>query len=292
MLIERQLTLLFVQWSNGERSWTKIGEVTGGVGASQKQMYMGQEYDHVFDVDFKDGAPKLKLPYNNGQNAYEAAQKFLFANELPLEYTEQVVEFIDKNTGGVILGATDHVDPYTGASRYTGGGVPTSRPSQGFSGDPFTGELRVARCPRNAPSDFSVRTGGGRTVPKTPKILPHVCRFTRRRKRSPAELSALQQKTFLSFTSANLPALRSKLGHLNDELTASESTSSLALSASEITSLDSLVAYLLIATATPGKASRSLDEAETAVALKLLQWPSAQRFPGKLRSCRARLCYR
>lgn len=102
---------------------------------------MGQEYDHVFDVDFKDGAPKLKLPYNNGQNAYEAAQKFLFANELPLEYTEQVVEFIDKNTGGVTLGASDYVDPYTGASRYTGGGVPTSRPSQGFSGDPFTGGL-------------------------------------------------------------------------------------------------------------------------------------------------------
>lgn len=130
-----------LQWSSGAGSWTKIGEVTGGVGASQKQMYMGQEYDHVFDVDFKDGAPKLKLPYNNGQNAYEAAQKFLFANELPLEYTEQVVEFIDKNTGGVTLGASDYVDPYTGASRYTGGGVPTSRPSQGFSGDPFTGGL-------------------------------------------------------------------------------------------------------------------------------------------------------
>ncbi|ORY58665.1 WD40-repeat-containing domain protein [Leucosporidium creatinivorum] len=228
-------------WSNGERSWTKIGEVTGGVGSSQKQMYMGQEYDHVFDVDFKDGAPKLKLPYNNGQNAYEAAQKFLFANELPLEYTEQIVEFIDKNTGNVTLGASDYVDPYTGASRYTGGGVPTQRSSsQGFSGDPFT--------------------GGGRTISKTPKILPH--------------------KTFLSFTSANLPALRSKLGQLNDELAAAESTSSLALSPSEITSLDSLVAYLLIANATPGKASRSLNEAETAVALKLLQWPSAQRFPG------------
>lgn len=115
---------------------------------------MGQEYDHVFDVDFKDGAPKLKLPYNNGQNAYEAAQKFLFANELPLEYTEQVVEFIDKNVGGVTLGgSSDYVDPYTGASRYTGGGVPTSGgPSQGFSGDPFTGEFEAAGLP-----DFAQR---------------------------------------------------------------------------------------------------------------------------------------
>lgn len=140
------------QWSNVENSWTKIGEVTGGVGQSQKQMYNGQEYDHVFDVDFKDGAPKLKLPYNNGQNAYEAAQKFLFANELPLEYTEQVVEFIDKNTQNVTIGesSSNFVDPYTGASRYTGGGVGSSSQgassSQGFSGDPYTGEWHVCHC--------------------------------------------------------------------------------------------------------------------------------------------------
>ena len=106
-------------------------------------MYNGQEYDYVFDVDFKDGAPKLKLPYNNGQNAFEAAQKFLIANELPLEYTDEVVRFIDQNTSNVTLGGgSEFVDPYTGASRYTGGGVqPRAAPSQGFSGDPFTGEL-------------------------------------------------------------------------------------------------------------------------------------------------------
>lgn len=130
------------QWSSADNSWTKIGEVTGGVGTSQKQLYNGKEYDHVFDVDFKDGAPKLKLPYNNGQNAYDAAQKFLIANELPLEYVDQVVDFIDKNTAGVTLGQSEFVDPYTGASRYTGSGVPTANPSaasQGFSGDPFTG---------------------------------------------------------------------------------------------------------------------------------------------------------
>ena len=27
-------------------------------------MYQGKEYDYVFDVDIKDGAPPLKLPYN------------------------------------------------------------------------------------------------------------------------------------------------------------------------------------------------------------------------------------
>lgn len=84
------------------------------------------------------------MPYNNGQNAYDAAQKFLIANELPLEFTDQVVDFIDKNTGGVTLGQSEFVDPYTGASRYTGGGVPTTAAAstnQSFSGDPFTGEV-------------------------------------------------------------------------------------------------------------------------------------------------------
>lgn len=132
------------------------------VGSDRKQLYMGQEYDYVFDVDFKDGAQPLKLPYNASQNPYEAAQKFLLANELPLEYMDQVINFIDKSTAGVTLGAAsnEYVDPYTGASRYTGGGAGSTpaAPSGGFTGDPYT--------------------GGGRSVqaPVVTNLLPHVRR--------------------------------------------------------------------------------------------------------------------
>ncbi|SGZ24603.1 BQ5605_C023g09734 [Microbotryum silenes-dioicae] len=240
------------QWSNATGTWTKIGEVTGGVSQAQKQMYEGVEYDYVFDVDFADGAPKLKLPYNNGQNAYDAAQKFLIKHELPLEYTEQVVAFIDKNIGPAATlgqGTNEYVDPYTGASRYTGGGVATGSGSGGaalsggFSGDPYT--------------------GGGRTMPAvdatTPTLLPH--------------------RSFLTFPQANLAALRSKLGQLNDQIAADGTTSSKALSSTELTSLDNLIAYLLVALGSP-KPSQPIGEAEQAVILKLLSWPSAQRFPG------------
>ncbi|KDE02794.1 hypothetical protein MVLG_06686 [Microbotryum lychnidis-dioicae p1A1 Lamole] len=239
-------------WSNATGTWTKIGEVTGGVSQAQKQMYEGVEYDYVFDVDFADGAPKLKLPYNNGQNAYDAAQKFLIKHELPLEYTEQVVAFIDKNIGPAATlgqGTNEYVDPYTGASRYTGGGVATGSGSGGaalsggFSGDPYT--------------------GGGRTMPAvdatTPTLLPH--------------------RSFLTFPQANLAALRSKLGQLNDQIAADGTTSSKALSSTELTSLDNLIAYLLVALGSP-KPSQPIGEAEQAVILKLLSWPSAQRFPG------------
>ena len=141
------------QWSASSSSWQKIGEVVDAVGSSRKQLYMGEEYDFVFDVDFSDGAQPLKLPFNVTDNPYEAAQKFLFRHELPAEYIDQVVQHIESNTGGVALGSTsasEFVDPYTGASRYTGGGVGSapapSTGSTGFSGDPYTGE-----CPSASP---------------------------------------------------------------------------------------------------------------------------------------------
>lgn len=131
------------QWSVSSRSWAKIGEVVDAVGSSRKQLYMGQEYDHVFDVDFKDGVPPLKLPYNTTDNPYEAAQKFLCANDMAQEYIDEVVKFIEANTGGATLGtgSSEFVDPYTGASRYTGGGAGSTPAPQnsGFSGDPYTG---------------------------------------------------------------------------------------------------------------------------------------------------------
>lgn len=72
---------------------------------------------------------------------------------------DQVVAFIEKSTEGVTLGATsnEYVDPYTGASRYTGGGAGSrpAAPASGFTGDPYT--------------------GGGRTVaPAVVNLLPHV----------------------------------------------------------------------------------------------------------------------
>ncbi|KAK6205195.1 WD40-repeat-containing domain protein [Scheffersomyces amazonensis] len=90
------------QWSNGE--WTKIGDVVGSSKSQgSKQVYHGQEYDYVFDVDIEDGAPPLKLPYNVNENPYVAAERFLADNELPSSYTEEVVEFINKNTAGFNL---------------------------------------------------------------------------------------------------------------------------------------------------------------------------------------------
>lgn len=215
------------QWSSSAGSWQKIGEVVDAVGSSRKQLYMGEEYDFVFDVDFSDGAQPLKLPFNVTDNPYEAAQKFLFRHELPAEYIDQVVAHIEANTGGVALGtgpSNDYVDPYTGASRYTGGGVGSapapSSGSTGFSGDPYTGELPLRVFARFYFADLSLSD-------RWWTISLGSCRHAEAASsRESCTLRSFEhhlttlcvQKTFLNFTQANLPALRAKLGQLNDQL--------------------------------------------------------------------------
>lgn len=90
------------QFSGGQ--WVKIGDVVGSAGGSSgKKEFQGQQYDYVFDVDVEDGKPPLKLPYNSNENPYTAAERFLAQNELPSSYTQEVVRFIEQNTGGFSL---------------------------------------------------------------------------------------------------------------------------------------------------------------------------------------------
>ena len=53
-----------LQWSVQSGTWTKIGTVVDAVSTSQRQLFNGEEYDYVFDVDVHEGQPPLKLPYN------------------------------------------------------------------------------------------------------------------------------------------------------------------------------------------------------------------------------------
>lgn len=88
------------QWTGGV--WTKIGEVVGA--GPKKVQHEGKDYDFVFDVDIEEGQPPLKLPYNTDQNPYEVANDFINKNELDPQFRDQVVKFIESNTGGIPLG--------------------------------------------------------------------------------------------------------------------------------------------------------------------------------------------
>lgn len=62
------------------------------------QYFEKGEYDYIFDVDY-DGLPK-KLPFNEGGNVLEAADKFLAREGLGRAYVEQISNFIKNNTRG------------------------------------------------------------------------------------------------------------------------------------------------------------------------------------------------
>ncbi|KAJ3122418.1 hypothetical protein HK100_012016 [Physocladia obscura] len=108
--------------------WVKIGEVVDAVGGGRKQIYAGREYDYVFDIDIGAGQ-NLKLPYNNDENPYVTAQRFIDTHELPQDFLEQIANFIISNAKPATLGNEldpNFVDPYTGAGRYIPGSAPSA----------------------------------------------------------------------------------------------------------------------------------------------------------------------
>ncbi|KAK5123683.1 hypothetical protein LTR85_002319 [Meristemomyces frigidus] len=100
-------------WSASTGQWNLIGTVVSGEGSGgSKKEYNGKEYDYVFDIDIEDGKPPLKLPYNSTESPWDAARRFLEANELPLSYYEQVANWISDNTKGARIGQTDQPAPH------------------------------------------------------------------------------------------------------------------------------------------------------------------------------------
>jgi phospholipase A-2-activating protein len=90
---------LRAQWTDS--SWVELGEVVDGESTpveAPRTMYEGVEYTHVFDVDIKEGAPPLKLPYNLGDDVSEVASAFVALHSLPLVYLSQIEDFISAST--------------------------------------------------------------------------------------------------------------------------------------------------------------------------------------------------
>ncbi|WVF71170.1 hypothetical protein IAT40_005968 [Kwoniella sp. CBS 6097] len=241
------------QWSTPTSTWQQIGQVVDAIGQGRKQLYEGQEYDYVFDVDVAEGVPPLKLPYNVTENPWIAAQKFLAKNELPSSYTEEVVAFIEKNTAGVQLGqggndTSTYVDPYTGASRYTGASSSSSAATYG-GGDPFTGGSAYSSSP----------------APPQPK---------------PQAKGILPVKTYLSFKQMNVNAAKGKITQLNTEIKVAQAD--LGFTTEEEKTLAEIYAFLSgPAVAWPNPDSKDANEKyDPKVLLTTMnRWPEDKRFP-------------
>ncbi|CAG9784874.1 unnamed protein product, partial [Diatraea saccharalis] len=130
-LVRRGATVKCYSWSAADNTWNEIGDVMGATPpADGTTMYQGKEYDFVFSVDIKDGAPPIKLPYNKTEDPWVAAQAFIHKHNLPQVYLDQVANFIITNAKLDQLPASSNgfADPFTGESRYVPGSTAGARP--------------------------------------------------------------------------------------------------------------------------------------------------------------------
>ncbi|EIN07144.1 phospholipase A-2-activating protein [Punctularia strigosozonata HHB-11173 SS5] len=283
------------QW-DASSGWQKIGDVVDAVGSGRKQLYQGREYDYVFDVDIKDGAPPLKLPYNANENPFAVAQRFLEANDLPMSYIDQVVEFINRNTQGATIGAggSEYIDPYTGASRYqsSSASVPAAGPSNSFV-DPFTGANRYAPvssapAPAQNPAALSDPYTGSSRYSSAPAPAPAPAPS------APAPAvgtpAVLPVTTAFSFKTANVPPMRAKIYEFEQAFRTEISTLKMTMSPGEIRQFDEVFSYLAAASSPITEVPPSpVSPKHLEVVLGVLErWPLGSRFP---HTCRLILGY-
>lgn len=224
MIREENGSITAHTWSSAAQQWINVGTVVDSAASSgRKVTHQGKDYDYVFDVDIKDGVPPLKLPFNIGQNPYDAATKFINDNELPINYLDQVANFIVTNTQGATIGSS-------------------SQQTQAPGADPWGSENRYRPGEAGAPET------SGESRPR-----------------------ALPQTQYLSIVSANLPAIRKKVGELNDS-----ASPDVALSSDELKSLDNLVKQLQ---SSPKDPKPQADQLSTVLKIAT-QWPPANRLPG------------
>ncbi|XP_053603095.1 phospholipase A-2-activating protein [Plodia interpunctella] len=184
-MVRRGTNVKCYSWNAANNTWDEIGDVMGANPASEgKTMYQGKEYDFVFSVDIKDGAPAIKLPFNKTEDPWVAAQAFIHKHDLPQVYLEQVANFIITNAKLDSLpppSSNGFADPFTGESRYVPGSAPAA-PARAAA-DPFTGAAA-----------YSTASAGANDKP----LIPH--------------------DSYIRFDQANLKAIYDKLKEFNSKI--------------------------------------------------------------------------
>ena len=95
-MFDKSGTAIAARYESG--NWIEVGEVTGMGGGSELN---GVKYDHVLDIEMEKqgGVVTLQVGYNDGDNPFEAAQKFVDDNELSQSYLGQVADYIRERCG-------------------------------------------------------------------------------------------------------------------------------------------------------------------------------------------------
>ena len=105
-LFNKNNTAIAAQWSMSSQTWIEVGQV---MGSSDGGTVDGVQYDHVLPIEVDQtggGVAKLQIGYNNGENQFVAAQRFIDAHMLPQHHLNEIANYIQQRVGspGTMLG--------------------------------------------------------------------------------------------------------------------------------------------------------------------------------------------
>lgn len=105
-LFNKSGVAIAAQWSMSSQTWIEVGQVMGSADGGTVD---GVQYDHVFpiEVDQADGGvAKLQIGYNNGENQFVAAQRFIDDHVLPQHHLNEIANYIEQRvkSEGLTLG--------------------------------------------------------------------------------------------------------------------------------------------------------------------------------------------
>lgn len=98
MVFNKDGKMIAAQWEALSAAWIEIGEVSGkGDGGNVN----GVIFDHVFpvEIDTPNGIMTLNLGYNNLENPFDAAQRFINDNSLGQGHLRQIADYIISRAG-------------------------------------------------------------------------------------------------------------------------------------------------------------------------------------------------
>jgi len=98
MVFNKGGKMIAAEMSSG--NWVELGEVAGKSGDGGQ--VAGVQYDHVMDVEIDaagGGTRALKLGYNDGENPFIAARRFIDQNEIGNNFLQQVADWILDRSG-------------------------------------------------------------------------------------------------------------------------------------------------------------------------------------------------
>jgi len=127
-LFNKNSTAIAAQWSMASQTWIEVGQVMGSADGGTVD---GVQYDHALPIEIDQtggGVAKLEIGYNNGENQFVAAQRFIDAHMLPQHHLNEIANYIEQRvkSEGRTLG-----EAVPGAAGGNGSGNPSPAATTG-----------------------------------------------------------------------------------------------------------------------------------------------------------------